>query len=279
MGVHRHGETDRVRRIGKGALLAAVLIALLLPAGRAFGVAGNIGNTKHNLSATGGGYPIQNIHASDPTQTEICIFCHTPHRALSAGPLWNHSMSSIVSYTLYTSTTLLSPLPTGSKPDGDSLLCLSCHDGDQPIGALQNVGGTSTIVSMTGTNQSGGKLIGPSSFGSDLSGHHPISIEMSNCLAANKQTECATPPGPVSWKLATAVDPAFLKPTANRYNPPGGAYTCAPVDHPGTGVQCSSCHDAHTSNWMFLRVPTSLDPWGNRTYSDTLCTTCHVACP
>src|SRR5512135_2205136 len=167
----------------RSVLFAAVFIGFLLLVGHAFGVAGNVGNTKHNLSATGGGYPIQDIHASDPTMTEICIFCHTPHRALTAGPLWNHTMSSVSSYTLYTSPTLLSPAPTGNKPDGDSLLCLSCHDGDQPVGALQNVGGLTTTISMTGTNLSGGKLIGPNSFG-NLSGHHPISIEMSNCLAS-----------------------------------------------------------------------------------------------
>jgi hypothetical protein len=259
-------------------LLVAVFTGFLLLIGQTHASGpGNVRNTKHNFSSTGAGYPVQDIHAR--SETQVCIFCHTPHKSLSAGPLWNHTMSSISSYTLYSSPTLLSPLPAGNKPDGDSLLCLGCHDGDQPVGAVQNVGGLATTISMVGTNLVGGKLIGPTSFGADLSGHHPISIEMSNCLAANKATECTTPPGPVSWKLATSVDPNYLKPTANSYIPPGGAYTCGTVDHPGKGVQCSSCHDAHSENWMFLRVGSAPpNPWGGRDYSDALCCKCHVNC-
>ncbi|MDA8103999.1 MAG: hypothetical protein M0Z71_01335 [Nitrospiraceae bacterium] len=261
----------------RGLLLAvAVCIGIFSFGGLVFSAgSGDIRKTKHNFSATGAGSPIQNIHAT--TETQVCVFCHTPHRALTNGPLWNHSMSTVKSYTLYHTSTLLSPLPAGNMPDGDSLLCLSCHDGDQPIGAVQNVGGLATTISMTGTNLSGGKLIGPTSFGSILDGHHPISIEISDCLRSNKTTECPTLP--IAWKLQAVIDPDYLKATANRYTPPIG-YTCATADHPGTGVQCSSCHDAHSPNWMFLRVPDSpTDPWGNRIYSDTLCLKCHVACP
>ncbi len=259
-------------------LFATVLAGFLFLIGQAYSSGpGNVRNTKHNFSSTGAGYAIQAIHAQ--SETQVCVFCHTPHKALTTGPLWNHNMSSISSYTLYSSSTLLTPLPSPSKPDGDSLLCLSCHDGDQPVGAVQNVGGLATTISMTGPNLAGGKLTGPASFGSNLNGHHPISIEISNCLVANKATECTTPPGPISWKLAAVIDPDFLKPTSYSYNPPGGSYTCSPVDHPGTGVQCSSCHDAHSENWMFLRVGNAPpSPWGGRDYSDDLCCKCHINC-
>src|SRR4051812_22035083 len=54
-------------------------------------------NSKHDLSVTGPG-PIK---AS--TESEVCIFCHTPHRGTGENPLWNHSMSS-ATYTVYDSS-------------------------------------------------------------------------------------------------------------------------------------------------------------------------------
>ena len=56
-------------------------------------------DSKHNLSVGGPG----TIKAS--TETEVCIFCHTPHNSGPQTPLWNHQMSS-ATYLPYTSTTL-----------------------------------------------------------------------------------------------------------------------------------------------------------------------------
>src|SRR5208283_2245823 len=55
--------------------------------------------SKHNLAVSGPG----TIRSA--TESEICIFCHTPHGASSDGPLWNHQMS-VANYTPYSSTTL-----------------------------------------------------------------------------------------------------------------------------------------------------------------------------
>src|SRR4051794_31953197 len=79
----------------------------------------SIVNTKHNLSVSGPG----TIKAA--TETEICKFCHTPHNATPAKPLWNRSTPGTL-YTPYTSSTLDA---TVGQPDGTSILCLSCHDG------------------------------------------------------------------------------------------------------------------------------------------------------
>ena len=258
--------------------LAVILTVMILAARDASsGVAGNVRASKHNLSATGAGYPQQNIRAQ--TEDQVCIFCHTPHTPLSVTPLWNHNLSSVASYTWFTSGTMLSKAPSGNKPDGDSLLCLSCHDGDQPVGAVQNIGGQSMSIPMRGTNiDASYKMVGPNSFGTNLSGHHPISIEISACLVGNKQTECTNPPGPISMKLVSGIASDFLKKTSNQYTPPGGLYTCGTVDHPGTGVQCSSCHDAHSSAWMFLRTGDQPAPWGGRDYTDNLCLACHTGC-
>jgi len=36
---------------------------------------------------------------------EICVFCHTPHGASPAVPLWNHDLSALT-YTAYDSPTM-----------------------------------------------------------------------------------------------------------------------------------------------------------------------------
>jgi len=68
-------------------------------------------NTKHNLSVTGPG----TIKAS--TETEVCVFCHTPHNSNPIAPLWNRN-SSGATYLLYNSSTQKA-LP--GQPDGSSI--------------------------------------------------------------------------------------------------------------------------------------------------------------
>lgn len=228
---------------------------------------GNIRNTKHNLSSTGG----QNVRAIGEDQ--VCVFCHTPHKAVAGGPLWNHRMSS-GAYNAYGSSTLLSS-PT-NPPDGDSRLCLSCHDGDRPLGDVLNVGGQSMIIPMTSTYMP----TGPNNFGPNINNHHPVSIEISTCLKTCKTSHPVKgcPGAAVDYKLQASIEPVYLRPTANQFSNVidcsgwcGGSF-----DHPGTGVQCSSCHDAHSQNTKFLRATGA---WLPPSYPDTLCQKCHVTCP
>ena len=113
---------------------------------------------KHNLSVTGPG-PVK-----AQTETEICIFCHTPHNANPAVPLWNHTMSTGVNYQPYTSTTLAAAV---GVPTGSTKLCLSCHDGTVAIGSTINNG----LRAMNGVNAAG-QLAGTSVLGSDLRLNH-----------------------------------------------------------------------------------------------------------
>lgn len=238
-------------------LFAALFLLHYLPAAKAATLAG----TKHNLSATGPG-PVKAT-----TESQICVFCHTPHRASTDAPLWNRSLSS-ASYQLFASPTLLSPTSPTIQPDGDSKLCLSCHDGTIAIGSVVNIGGASSTISMQGV-EPGGQLPPTSSsyVGTDLSGHHPVSIELNALLISDKNTQCND--HLVSWRVCfpLASSPVKLRPTNNSY-PPGGV-------PPRQGVQCTSCHDPHNDpdppNTVFLRVGTSLD-------TNLLCTACHVDC-
>src|SRR5262245_33748790 len=43
--------------------------------------------SKHDLSASGPG----TVRAT--AESDVCLFCHTPHQGTGEQPLWNHSMS------------------------------------------------------------------------------------------------------------------------------------------------------------------------------------------
>ena len=88
---------------------------------------GNIRFSKHNLSVGGPG------EIKAVSESQICIFCHTPHNARRDIPyLWNRR-DQTVSYIPYQSSTLFARV---GQPTGASKLCLSCHDGTIALGAI-----------------------------------------------------------------------------------------------------------------------------------------------
>ena len=103
-------------------------MALILPLAVAWSAlslnAQSVVNTVHNLSVSGPG----SVRAA--SETEVCIFCHTPHDSRPESPLWNRQDPG-VTYVLYNSSTVQAM--TG-QPDGSSVLCLSCHDGTIALG-------------------------------------------------------------------------------------------------------------------------------------------------
>lgn len=269
----------------KKMVLAVFIISgiLLLWSSRpASSAVGNVSDSrnKHNLSASGSSaYRAQ-------TETQICIFCHTPHTALGSGPLWNHTLSA-AAYTVSkkgvdSPTQLSMPL---NPPDGSSKLCLSCHDGTVPLGSVQN-----TIISMRTVgagNLTGSSVIGT---GTDLRLHHLVSIEYNGTLATagtlvgDKQIQCGSG---ISMKLLAPPAAPYTQPTHNIYSP--GCLTpligCSDPANWHTGVQCTSCHDAHYDNNLgsvpsskFLRDTTANASWPYLVY-DALCLRCHTPCP
>jgi len=253
-----------LRRLLIGTVLAAGVT--LLANNFAFSVGpGNLtasggGPNKHNLSVSGPG-PYKAV-----TETQICVFCHTPHTLSSNPPLWNHKLSSQSSYTLPSSATQKSA--PSNPPDGASKLCLSCHDGTVPLGAIMNYGGQSTTLSM-----GGGSFTGPSNMGTNISGHHLVSIELPATLNTAKQTDCQNLT--ISWNVKVPVNITAswgpLQPTNNSFL---GSTT-------RKGVQCTSCHDPHMDSPVgsaFLKAA-KRGSWTTRGYSDALCTACHCQCP
>ncbi|MDH5738005.1 MAG: cytochrome c3 family protein [Gammaproteobacteria bacterium] len=172
---------------------------------------------------------------------EMCVTCHTPHNAGGAatGPLWNHTFSGELAYSVYTSPNGTLDAVAG-QPSGASKLCLSCHDGTV---ALESFGGNGAV-----TTTLMGAVNPLADVGTNLSDDHPISIS----YAAD--TSLAG--------VGTAVTVGDLVTKTG---------TIGSELVPGGTVECSSCHDVHNT-YTFAGTPLlRLDPAGS-----TLCLTCHA---
>jgi predicted CXXCH cytochrome family protein len=162
----------------------------------------------HNLSVSGPG----NIRAANNVQ--ICDFCHISHSADSSAPLWNRKQSDSVYIPYSSSTAVAQP----GQPTGNSLLCLSCHDGTIALGEVLNKGQDISMAGGVSRMPPGRALQGV-----DLSDDHPISFQYSATLAAQN----------------------------GELKAPGSISNLLPLDHNGE-LQCTTCHDAHDSEYPKL---------------------------
>ena len=224
-------------RTARRALVMGMMSCVALASARSQ-VTG-IQNTKHNLA-------VSSANAVRSTsESEICVFCHTPHGGRTDAPLWNRSNGTAL-YTPYTS-----PSVQGStgQPNGHSKLCLSCHDGTIALGDVRNTPNASPSgsIQMTGVTGSGTMPSGPTLIGTNLSTGHPVSFVFDQTLRTDD---------------GELVDPTTLSASAVKLYEgvtPGVRNT----------VQCTSCHDPHSDVLpKFLRK----DPRGQ---TDNLCITCH----
>ena len=206
-------------------------------------------NTKHNFSASA---PSENVVRAQ-SETQVCIFCHTPHNANPSVPLWNHELSGVVNYTNYWKDTLQSYSSEAEAPpiDGFSKLCLSCHDGTIAIGMI--VSGPE-IKMAPSSHLTDGRLnqtaTGYGYIGTDLSGGHPVSIIFNQTLRDLRRQNV---PDAIQLNWPVVDRDVKLYPTQGGY-----------------GVQCPSCHDPHGT-----KAPASEAPlWRKDTY-DAVCLVCH----
>jgi hypothetical protein len=238
----------------------------------------DVANTKHNLSVSGPGDVVAT------SESQICVFCHTPHGATAeAAPLWNRELSNQV-YTVYTSSSLDAEQIQGQlrQPGGSSKLCLSCHDGTLALGTVNVIGGqTNVTINLTGTEvgrmPSGQgietgftrNLGGP--LGNDLTNDHPISFTYDSTLATT------------DGELFDPVAQSHIAVRAPGIRPP------VPLENLGgtetAQMQCASCHDPHIRdtdlglNIKFLRLNRfqKVGPAGGQfdQAGDIVCLGCH----
>jgi hypothetical protein len=186
-------------------------------------------------------------------ETQICVMCHAPHNPsnASAGPLWNHAMSAVASYTMYSSPSTLASI---GQPGPISKLCLSCHDGTVAIMAYAGTAGNPGGYTMLQASGAGSMAV----IGTDLSNDHPIGFVYDAALVAK--------------------DPTKLKPTSTTVtigasSTKSGTIATMLLDG-GTKMECSSCHDVH--NKFTVATLSGRGLVKVSTGGSALCVTCHI---
>lgn len=150
-----------------------------------------------------------------------CAGCHaahntddpcTPFDAVQV-PLWKGVLAPTSGFTPYASPTL--DATDVGQPDGDSLMCLSCHDG---------------------TTQTGVGVVGDNDLTRDLRDDHPISFQYTASLPANEIGTGLKNPETEDSGLGGTIDEDMLD--ANN------KIQC---------TSCHDVHEQH--NLMALRIP------------------------
>ncbi len=193
--------------------------------------AASIVNSKHDMSS---GSTTTGPKAD--TETEICIFCHVPHKPNPNVPLWNHAQTA-ETFTFYSSNRVNTYLgltaPTMSDlPGSRTKLCLSCHDGVTALGGVYNLDGSPGTIAVTGSLGAGADL------DTTLADDHPVLYGMDAAVAADAELQL----------------------------PPGGD----PVKTFGSGnkVECTSCHNPHDNQYGYFLVKSNANA--------AICVTCHL---
>ncbi len=168
-------------------------------------------NSKHDLSARGPG-SIRAVY-----ETQICIFCHTPHNAAPQTPLWNRE-NPRTHYRIYQSSTTDARI---DQPSGPSKMCLSCHDGSMALGNVLSRPQTHPIVMTARTIPPG-----TADLTNDLSDDHPIGFRYDRALSN--------------------IDPEIRAPEVVTRDLPLGVHG---------EMHCTTCHDPHNNELGdFLRI-------------------------
>ena len=229
-----------------GLVVCGALIALVPLA-----VNAAITGTKHDLSFTSG-----QATAKAVSETQICVFCHTPHQAMSQSLLWNHAAGTVSGFSAGQTTLGGTTLPAALN-NGVSKKCLGCHDGTIGVGDAPTTG----AIAMSGADlDSSGKILPTLNTrvgnGTSIDNNHPVGIPYPGQPAYNGITTTVTT-GAGTYKTLASAQTAGLK-----------FYSNALPGDTGLGVECASCHDVHGATGIasFLRIANT---------GSALCLTCH----
>lgn len=227
--------------------LLATLVAVSAVAMASSAFAGIV-NSKHDLTAAGGGYKAGNT-------TQVCVFCHTPHNSARTKALWNRIPGSLDSaFSTYTSGIMMEGGKAdtwfvGSKgglaPKSTSLLCMTCHDGVTKMNALNNQPFDAFNTVLTTADNSGTLAsAGRSNLSTNLTNDHPVNITYDTAVTMvnNARTGSLTPRDLTTGRVG-------VLPFQNGV------------------MECSTCHNVHEPAIApFLRI--SID-------KSALCLACH----
>jgi hypothetical protein len=270
-------------RFSKATLFTALLGAVLIVMG-GIAIGGSLVGSRHDLSALNfRGYGSETgpmTGGSFNDYGEPCIYCHIPHNASDAAPLWNRQLPTSDGYKMYSSPNFDSVVPT--SPDGISLACLSCHDGSLAVDAVIQTpkfhewldsgvhyrmspeGGVGSDSCGKCHNQSAGAYAGLPGSESNKGAHD---------ATVRYLTKDVRDDHPISVPYPSfAVDPQFNQPTIMK-DDGGRTFPNGIQTYEGDKIQCASCHDPHNPDEDNIE---GRDPFLRTTqYLSSLCLTCH----
>jgi predicted CXXCH cytochrome family protein len=274
MGLSRfHFSTNSLTRtvvIFGGVVIAALLGAL------PHVTYADIRDTKHNLSGKALDQKARSAMTREEDRRwlnrEVCVFCHTPsvadeialrgaHEAPSAPPGWQKSLDPEFAYDIFDDTGRLGG--EGEEPIGSvSVACLSCHDSTQAFGVTSSADNHPFGVPYRGVEQTATKSVLPS----PVTNTPEAPARAAKFIAEDSQFRPVRS-GVVNrrkiWWASNFDSGQRTKndlPLYPRRTSTGGE-SAIPF------VECTSCHDPHTTATVFLRIVNN---------ESRLCGTCHV---
>lgn len=227
-------------------------LSVLVPQPRIF--AADIRSTPHNLTRQG----------AMVDADEVCVFCHTPQlqvldaarSAIATQPAWQPSLAASHSFEMYDD---IGRLQFGDKPavGSQSIACLSCHDANQAFSVQAAETDHPFGIPYRGFSRGQERTPDEKAAGSDTPSR--VAKELKALDDFRLPSRGVVDNRTVWWVSASGVTPFRTRADLPLYARP-----VASGEVPF--VECSSCHDPHSSTKLFLRV----DNTGSR-----LCLTCH----
>ncbi len=296
----------------KGAMLVSLAFGTTGVALASSGGAG-IYNTRHDYATRSNYLGSQSDRPGQANTAGQCMYCHTPHSAITTALLWNKTMSANTFTWDISATdggTETATLAVGYK--GPSVKCLACHDGSVAIGDVAlyrgglnktantfKVGGIPTdyvdgtvTKTFTSADQRPQFVIGS---GGNMKGTHPVGMPYPFGQVQNTYNGKTTGSGVVlsefvsdphqitNGSLGGGLSSSNTFPSAagggnqvaliKLYHDNGEVVTGGTAAGT-TGIECSSCHDPHNKQ--------TVDDWMLRGTNNGvkengyICTQCHI---
>ncbi len=171
---------------------------------------------------------------------EPCVWCHIPHDPFNEDtkpPKWMMPSDKEDTFDIYGTGAKPSSTSKGPKPDVMTRVCFTCHDGVN----APNISLYSEQASGRFNLNEASEITTKGSFVHS----HPVGIDY---LPSSK-----------------GGTKASLRPESHTLQGWSGAKTIRDLVSEGT-IRCTSCHDPHTTNDLFLRTKNT---------GSTLCKGCH----